>query len=280
MNRLFKASNNYLHSSTREFDYMDNDTVFAGGGYGSNRAKTGFLFIGQFFEKEIEPLIADGLVEGGQEYGAMRVPVSSALVDYLEYDNMSDELLAKIIRSIDAGKDYEETKTACECSNLSEADFERIKEARKMVVNQICSEFVVPNIEDESKREHIYNVLRYLVSDRAQTVAAKEVGGINLLPYGATPTNEQLGFNRSRYISEYSEILEDMIVVDYSHIGTVASQQLKHKFYKIPGGSRASGYIYTSNNPQTSDAMYTSLVEELKGLWAQYVSNYKTALGI
>jgi hypothetical protein len=76
------------------------------------------------------------------------------------------------------------------------------------------------------------------------------------------------------------EIANDMVVVDYAHINTVASQQLKHSWYKIPGGSRASGYIYTNANPQTPEVMFTSLKDSLKGLWAQYVSNYKEAMGI
>ena len=91
---------------------------------------------------------------------------------------------------------------------LTKQIFDRIKEARKLVVNQICSEFVVPNITNQSKETHIYNVLRYLVSDRAQIVAAKETGGVTMLPFGSPFDDEDLGFTREqlKYLGLYFRV--------------------------------------------------------------------------
>lgn len=275
---LLRPENMYLHSSSNELDYLKNDIVFGGGGCGSNRAKTAFLFIGSWYEKEIEPLIKDGLIEADQTYGIMRAPVVSSLVEYLDYRNgsayMSDNMLAAVIQTIDeGGTSYE---------GVSEKDFARIKEARKMAVSQISSDIVVPKIKDESKREDIYKVIRYLASDRAQKVAAEVVGGLNMLPFGADVTPQDLDITPTNFIKEYNEYTRDPenILVDYSHINTIASQHLLHRWVYIPGGGRLSAYIYSTPTPQTPEQMYDSLYKNLSVNWPNYVKNYKTALGI
>lgn len=274
-NTLLSADNMYIHSSSRELDYLKNDIVFGGGGCGSNRAKTAFLFIGSWFEKEIEPLIEDGLVDPDQTYGVMRTPVASSLVKYLEYRNggayMSDSMLADVIRAIDEGK--------TSYAGVSEKDFARIKEARKMAVSQISSDIVVPKIKDESKREDIYKVLRYICSDRAQKVAAEAVGGVYMLPFGST--TQELDVKPTNFIQEYNKFNYESgnLIVDYSHINTLASQHLLHRWVYIPGGERVTVYIYSTENPQTPEKMYDSLYKNLSTNWPNYVKNYKTALG-
>lgn len=274
-NTLLSADNMYIHSSSRELDYLKNDIVFGGGGCGSNRAKTAFLFIGSWFEKEIEPLIEDGLVDPDQTYGVMRTPVASSLVKYLEYRNggayMSDSMLADVIQAIDEGK--------TSYAGVSEKDFARIKEARKMAVSQISSDIVVPKIKDESKREDIYKVLRYICSDRAQKVAAEAVGGVYMLPFGST--TQELDVKPTNFIQEYNKFNYESgnLIVDYSHINTLASQHLLHRWVYIPGGERVTVYIYSTENPQTPEKMYDSLYKNLSTNWPNYVKNYKTALG-
>lgn len=275
---LLKPENMYLHSSSNELDYLKNDIVFGGGGCGSNRAKTAFLFIGSWLEKEIEPLIEDGLIEANQTYGIMRAPVASSLVEYLDYRNgsayMSDDMLAAVIQTIDEG--------GTSYNGVSAKDFARIKEARKMAVAQISSDIVVPKIKDESKREDIYKVIRYLASDRAQKVAAEEVGGLNMLPFGADATSQDLEITPTNFVKEYNEFNGDPenILVDYSHINTVASQHLLHQWVYIPGGARLSAYIYSTPSPQTPEQMYDTLYKNLSVNWPNYIKNYKTAMGI
>ena len=274
---LLSAENAYLHSSSSELDYLKNDKVFAGGGCGSNRSKTGFLFIGSWFEKEIEPLIADELIEADQTYGMMRTPVASSIVKYLEYRDggkyMSDSMLSSVIEAIDSG--------ATSYKGVSKADFARIKEARKMIIAQICSEIVVPKISDESKREDIYKVLRYLTSDRAQKVAAEAVGGLNMMPFGAPVNTEELDITVTNFVKECNEVDRDPqnVIVDYSRTNSLASQYLKHTWYYTPGGERMSAYIYRTADPQTPEKMYDALYNNLSATWANYVKNYKTALG-
>lgn len=275
-NTLLSADNMYIHSSSRELDYLKNDIVFGGGGCGSNRAKTAFLFIGSWFEKEIEPLIKDGLIEENQTYGVMRAPVASSLVKYLEYRNggayMSDSMLADVIQAIDEGK--------TSYAGVSEKDFARIKEARKMAVSQISSDIVVPKIKDESKREDIYKVLRYICSDRAQKVAAEAVGGSFMLPFGST--TQKLDVKETNFIQEYKKFNyeSENLIVDYSHINTLASQHLLHRWSYIPGGERVTVYIYSTENPQTPEKMYDALYKNLSANWPNYIKNYKTALGV
>ncbi len=275
-NTLLSEKNGYLHSVSREFDYLDNDMVFAGGGYGSNRQKTGFLYIGPWYETEIMPLIEDGMVDDGQDYGAMRVPVASAIVKYLEYRSagayMTDKMLSEVIKTIDEG--------GTSFAGVSEKDFNKIKEARKMNAQIICSEFVVPKLSDESKKADVFEVLEYLASDRAQKACANALGGLSLMAFGNEPGSFDV--TPTSFIKEYNQIYHDKdnVTVDYARLNTLQSKHLKHKYYYIPGGSRMSAYIYTNSNPQTATEMYNSLFNNVKDVWADYVKNYNIALGV
>ncbi len=274
--RLLRATNNYLHPASRELDYMDNNMVFGGSGYGSSRQKTAFLYIGPWYETEIQPLIQDELVDAGQEYGAMRVPVASSLVKYLEYRNgsdyMTDAMLSDVIKTVDEG--------GTSYTGVTANDFARIKEARKMGAGVICSEFVVPKTNDSVKKENVFKVLEYLASDRAQEVCANAIGGLSLMSFGNPPAT--LSITPTNFINEYNTIYNDpeRLIVDFARLNTLASKHLKHSYYHVPGGSKLSAYVYTENAPQTAVEMYDALVAKNTSTWATYITNYKTALGI
>ena len=209
--RLGGADNNYLHSASENLNFTKNNIVFAGGGFGSNRAKTAFLYTGPWFEMEIAEHVADGTVEE-QVYGVMKSPVPSDIVELLEYrengDYMSDEKLSLLIKAID--------ENAKSFDGVSEKDFNKVKEARNMVLAQICTEIVVPTIKDESKREDIIKVLRYLATDNAQKVAAKAVGGVKMFSFGYNPDYEELGITPTNFISDFKDISEEAVVIDYA----------------------------------------------------------------
>lgn len=273
---LYSSENPYIHSASAELDAFANNRVFLGGGFGSNRAKTAFLYIGSWLEEEIKPMIEDGLIDEGQTLGVMRTPVASSLVKYLEYRKngkyMTDSMLSDVIEAIDSG--------ATSYKGVSKKDFARIEEARKMVISSMSQELVVPKIKDESKREDIYKVLRYLASDRAQQVAVEHTGGLNILPFGVA--SDDVEVTVSNFVKEYNEVAADAknVTIDFSHINTLASQYLLHRWYFVPGGERVNVYIYTTESTQTPEQMYNSLYNNLKATWPNYVTNYKTALGI
>lgn len=282
---FLSKENTYMHPATSDLDYLKNDKVFAGIGDGMDTEKTGFLFIGSWFENEIAELVENGTIPE-QTYGMMRVPVASSLVKYLEYRNgsdyMTDAMLSAIIDTIDAGKNYEQTKTAASASALSENDYNRIYEARKMSINQICSEIVVPKMktDDPQKKADIFKFLTYLATDRAQEVAAKATGGLNMTAFGKSVDEASLGINVTKFVKDCNAIASDSIVVDYAHIYSLFKKNVTVKWYYVPGGSRLSQYLCTSKNTQTADAMYTQLYANLRGSWQTDINMYKIAAGL
>lgn len=87
----------------------------------------------------------------------MKTPVISSIVEKLENTKMSDSTLAKIIDEVDAGKTSSEL--------CSDADFNRIKEARNVMYNNAPEHFVF--IPDYSPaKEGAKEFLRYFYSDK------------------------------------------------------------------------------------------------------------------
>lgn len=283
---LLSEQNDYIHRASPELNYLDNDKVFAGSGYRTMKEKTGFLFIGSWLETELAPLVADGTV-GECEYGVMRVPVASSIVKQLDFKGnntkyagkMSDEILSAIIEAIDEGKDYEQTKSAVDgISALTEKDFDKIYEARKMVVSSSYANIVVPKIKDESKRAAIYEVLAYFASDRAQKVSAEATGGLGMMPFGKF-NDEELETEVSRFVKESNDIANDMIFVDNARVDDIFNVHVTVKWLHFNG--RISAYIY-SNKPSdvaTPSQMYKQTYDYLDSLWDNNISAYKTALG-
>jgi hypothetical protein len=248
------------------------------------KEKTGFMFVGSWLETELEPLVKDGTVQKC-EYGVMRVPVASAIVKQLDFvgnnskyaGKMDDATLSKIIEAIDAGKDYEQTKAIVGLDALTEKDFDRIEEARKMVVSSAYSNFVVPKIKDESKRQAIYTVLSYFASDRAQKVAAEAMHGLKMMPFGNAEDSE-LNCEVSRFIRECNAIGEDMIFVDNARVDDLFNVHVTVKWFHLPSG-RISSYIYNGSKLPTPNGMYNQTYDYLEGIWDKNISTYKTAIG-
>lgn len=285
---LLRKSNKYIHNASPELDYLDNDKVFAGAGYRTMKKKTGFMVIGSWLENELAPLVEDGTVDKC-EYGVMRIPVASALVTQLDFvgtstkytGKMDDDTLSAIIEAIDEGKNYTETK-AIEAlsgqSELSEKDFNRICEARKMVINSNYSNMVVPKLKDKSLKSSIYEVLAYFASDRAQKVAAEAVGGLKMMPFGKVNESE-LETDVSRFVAEGNAIGNDMVAVDVAHVDNIFNLHVAVKWYHIPSG-RLSAYIYNGNEDSlpTPQKMYDTVYDYVSGNWNTNMKAYKKAL--
>ena len=281
LNELFIGENNYLHPESDSLNHLFNNRVFSGAGYGLSNKKTGFLFIGSWLESEMRNV--EGALKN-QVYGAIKTPIVSDIVNYLEYENMSDATLAAIIRAIDAGKTYEEISAADGvCPNLSQNDYDRLYEARMMVVTIRCSEIVVPKIKDESKREQIYKFLRYLASDRAQVVAANAKGGLNMLAYGAPVKDEDLTVERTLFVQNMTDIAKNSILIDTAHVDGYTIKYLPISTVYVQGGGNLAAYLCkkTKAQAQSPEAMYKNLLDNASGtIWTKGIETYKTAVGL
>ncbi|MBE5750349.1 MAG: hypothetical protein E7346_05730 [Clostridiales bacterium] len=278
---LLKADNDYIHRASSELNYLDNDKVFAGAGYRTMKEKTGFMFIGSWLETELEPLVEDGTVEKC-EYGVMKVPVASAIVKKLSFvgDNekyegkMNDATLAAIIRAIDEGKDYAETKAAVSgIDALTEEDFNTIYEARKITMTSAYSNMVVPKMKDASKKDAIYTVLAYFASDRAQKVSAEATGGIEMMPLGSV--EGELETEVSRFIKEGNALANDSIPVDFAHVDDLFNLHVNVKWYHIPSG-RLSAFFY---NNASNELKFADVENQLKSSWNKDMETYNKAMG-
>lgn len=281
LNELFIGENNYLHPESDSLNHLFNNRVFSGAGYGLSNKKTGFLYIGSWLESEMRTV--EGALKD-QVYGAIKTPIVSDIVNYLEYENMSDATLAAIIRAIDAGKTYEEIKAADgACPNLSKNDYDRLYEARMMIVTIKCSEIVVPKIKDEGKREQIYKFLRYLASDRAQVVAANAKGGINMMAYGAPVKDEDLTITRSLFVQNMTDIAKNSVVIDTAHVNGYTVKYLPISTVYVQGGGNLAAYLCkkTKDQAQTPESMYNNLLANASGqIWTKGIETYKTTVGL
>lgn len=282
LHKLFIGENQYLHPSVKELNHLFNNQVFSGAGYGTNAEKTAFLYIGSWLENEMKTVKG---ANQDQTYGAIRTPVNSQIVNYLSTP-ISDETLAAIIRAIDAGSDYATVKsTVAGASEITEPDFNKIYEARKMIVTIRCSEIVVPKLSaDEAwKKEHIYKFLRYLTSDRANVVAANTKGGLNMTGYGAPVKDSDLTVTRTLFVQNIVDIAKDTIVIDTAQINKLTKKILPLSTVYVPGGANLVKYLFDRKNDdaQTSESMYTNLWNAAtdSNLWTAKVSQYKLEMG-
>ena len=156
---------------------------------------------------------------------------------------------------------------------VSENDFKRVKEARNMVLSQICTEIVVPTIKDESKREDIIKVLRYLATDNAQKVAAKAVGGVKMFSFGYNPDYEELGITPTNFISDFKDISEEAVVIDFACVNKPFKQVFQHNWYKLRSGVLIQEiFAGTADAP---DKMFDSVYNDLASKWSAYLEQYK-----
>ena len=140
------------------------------------------------------------------------------------------------------------------------------------------SNIVVPKIKDESKREAIYEVLRYFASDRAQKVSAEATGGLGMMPFGSFKDSE-LTTEVSRFVKESNAIGNDMIFVDNARVDNLFNVHVTVKWLHFQG--RITAYLY-SNKPEdiaTPAEMYDQTYNYLESIWDKNMGAYKTALG-
>ena len=285
LQELFIKDSYYLYPYSDSLDHLSNNKLFSGAGFSVYPQKTGFMYIGSWLENEMKGVKG---AKKGQTYGAIRTPVVSTLVEYLEYRDgsnyMSDEMLSSIIKAIDEGKDYVATKTAANCANLSENDFNRIYEARKMIVTVKCSDIVVPKLSssEQGKKEQIFKFLRYLASDKAQIVAANAKGGLNMLAYGKPAEQKDLSVKRTQYVQTMCDIGADGIVIDTAHANSYVKKDLPITTLYVPGGEYLGVYFMknTKSTAQSSQAMFNELYKAAKNEWSSCIEKYKANTGI
>ncbi len=146
-----------VHLESNTLSYTDMQTKFING-------QAAMMVSGSHLKKEMG-------VTGKFPFKIMDTPVLSAIVEKLEYRNagdefMEDEQLSSLIDAIDQGKTLEQARELTGMTTLSQSDYDRVSEARKMNYGRVgeAGQLVfIPtysNAKDAAK-----DFLKYMYSD-------------------------------------------------------------------------------------------------------------------
>lgn len=265
-----QASGQYLHKESASFEYKDLDKVFYGGKFNRQTvARFGFAYIGEWLEREVSEFFEDGsLTQKEQGIKAMKLPVISAIISRTPTIN-DDVALSKVV-------DYVDGNLASLPEGVSEADAEIIREARNMVVKNICNQLVIP--KTAKNKDAIKKFIAYLCSERAQKIAAKAASGTAMLPYGYIPTDKDMGFTISDYIKSVAKVsdVKTMVSVDSAHLNSTLVRVSYLTWYydkKNPAKSIAKD-IYGGSYTSVSE-IYDSTYSNFNRSWANFIKAYE-----
>ncbi len=262
----------YLHKNSPSFEYKDLDKVFFGGKFKAQTLPSfAFAYVGGWLETEVSEYLKEGAITPKEVY-AMNSPVLSDIVKTLENTAMTDSELSAIIEEIDNG--------ATSSTRCSQNDFDRISEARHMVTENICRCFVIP--KGSSNKALAKEFLAYLTSDRAQKIAAKNSNGISVLPFGYTPTDEDMGFEISAFTKSVAKVTKSdaVKIVDSAQLDKTFKKEVNILwFYDIKNTSALANNVY-SGTATSGDRIYEMTYKYYNGMWSTLISKYKKSVGL
>lgn len=259
--KLQTKSNGYVYADSDAVDYQYAARVVGGKGYRQNQSRAAFKVDGSYFEQESAAHVAKNT-----EMGMCKLPVASAMIGRLSTVN-DDATLCKVI-------DYVDGVATEKPAGVSDDDILAVAEARGMIGVYLGGGMMIPKAAKNAAGAKDF--MRYLASDEAAIIAAKAMGGMELLPYGKTVTEEELGFTRSNFLSDVSKwatmnktlINGDNFGFCYHadfQIGTTDNTRLKN--------------IFTGAYNKTATEWYQANYNEYKEKWSTMVTDYKKAGG-
>ena len=171
--RALEALDSIINYSNK---YVDQDWIGEIGSYTAtlgklrNGTKCVFSSNGDWIENETTIYETEG-----HTIRMMRTPVISSIVEKLSFSDAvdPDAILSEMIRRIDIGDSYKETKTACIQlgSDITEEDFDAVKEARNIVSRVGGHGMYIPNYA--KAKELAKDFLLFLASDAGIEVCMK-----------------------------------------------------------------------------------------------------------
>lgn len=105
-----------------------------------------------------------------------------------------------------------------------------------MTGENICRTMVVP--KNSKNVDTVKDFLKYLASDRAQKLSAQNANGLNMLPFGYVPTEEDMGFEMDDYVKSINAKNTDNVIIDFSNLAyDFASATKLNWYYDMNTGS-------------------------------------------
>lgn len=260
----------FIHSKCESLSFLDAQFLLYQGGFkGAEEYPIAFYYNSAAGESEMAPYIADGIIEN-QDVKMMKMPVMSAIINRTP-SIKDDATLSAVIDYVDG--------TASELpAGVKDADVEIVKEARNMMVELVCREWVIT--KNAQNVDDIKNFLAYLTSEQAQKLAAQKCNGMPVLNYGYVPTTEDMGFEISAYTKSIQDITSNAVIVDYARFDKPIGRFAGMSWYKdkTTSGGTLCANLYTGQGLGWEE-IYQSTLESFAGVWKDKVEQYYVQIG-
>lgn len=260
----------YIHSKSESLSFLDAQFLLNQGGFrGAQEYPIAFYYNGASAEKEMSSYVKDGIINA-QDIRVMKMPVISAITQRTP-SIQDDATLSAVV-------DYVDGVATSLPEGVTEADAAIVAEARNMMAELVCREFVVT--KNAQNKEDVLNFMAYLTSDRAQLIAAQNCNGLPVLNYGYVPTEEELGFACSEFTKSVYDILSDAVVVDIAKFDKAVGVSIGLNWYRdntVSGGTLSENlYIKQALSAQE---IYQSTLDAYAGTWADRIEQYLVQQG-
>ena len=259
----------YMHAKSESLSFLDTQFLLNQGGFrGAQDYPIAFYYNGAAAEQEMSGYVADGIITQ-QDIRAMKMPVISAIL-HRTPSIADDATLSAVVDYVDGTGELP--------AGVTEEDAAIVREARNMVGELICREFVIT--KNAQNKDVIKEFLAYLTSDRAQLIAAQNCNGLPVLNYGYVPTEEALGFPLSQFSQSIYSILENAVIVDIAKFDKPMGIFMGLSWYKdtTASGGTLSKNLYTKQ-ALTAEQIYESTLNAYTGNWADRVEQYLVQAG-
>ena len=261
----------FMHAKSESLSFLDVQFLLSQGTFrGAQEYPIAFYYNCSAGEMEMSSYVADGIIPQ-QDIRVMRMPVISAIIERTP-SIPDDATLSAVI-------DYVDGNSTQLPAGVTEEDVAIIDEARHMMAELVCREFVVP--KNAQNQAEIFEFLAYLTSDRAQKVAAQKCNGLPVLNYGYVPTEEDMGFACSEFVKSLQPVLEDAVIIDIAKLDSKAGRSVGLNWYSdttVSGGTLCEN-LY-SKQALPVDSIYESTLNAYKGNWADRIEQYMIRYGL
>ena len=250
--KFLKKENGYLHTYAESMTWQESQIAFVGQGYaGQDMTECAMMVNGDWLQNEVQSY----LISKNQELVMIKPPMISSIVEQLEDKSMTDEMLSVVIDAIDAGE--------TSYPGVSEKDFNRIAEARRMVYSATFDHCCAIPAKSKNK-ELAKEFLKFMASDMGQAIYAKHLNGLSMA-YGYIPAGEMNAFIKSRY-----ELTDNMIPICLDFSSPLVYRQ-GHNAY-TSGNSLLDGLLY---NGKTAEWIIQDTKTTLLSTWETIMTAFK-----
>lgn len=260
----------YIHAKSESLTFLDAQFLLNQGGFrGAEEYPIAFYYNGASAEQEMSAYVKDGIISQ-QDIRVMKMPVISAITQRTP-SIQDDATLSAVV-------DYVDGTAASLPEGVTEEDAAIVADARNMMAELVCREFVVT--KNAQNKEDVLHFMAYLTSDRAQLIAAQNCNGLPVLNYGYVPTEEELGFAYSEFSKSVYDILSDAVVVDIAKFDKGIGVFLGLSWYRdntVSGGTLSENlYI---KQALSAEEIYQSTLDAFSGTWTDRVEQYLVQQG-